>query len=72
MTFVYEDIQWGSNATTIGFNAGDGERSFTLPESLTTEDVLNLDSTTNVGVSGVYAFRVDQAEVTIHGNNTTE
>ena len=58
--FLYEDIQWGSAQTTIGFNAGDRSQSITLPESLTTEGVLNLENTTNVGFPGVYIFRVDQ------------
>ena len=58
--FLYEDIEWGSNQTTIGFNAGDRFQSITLPESLTTEGVLNLENTTNVGIPGVYIFRVDQ------------
>ena len=63
--FLYEDIQWGSAQTTIGFNAGDQSQSITLSESLTTEGVLNLDNTTNVGIPGVYIFRVDQSiEVT--------
>ena len=59
--FLYEDIQWGSAQTTIGFNAGDRFQSITLPESQTIEGVLNLESTTNVGIPGVYIFRVDQA-----------
>ena len=61
--FLYEDIQWGSAETTIGFNAGDRFQSITLPESLTTEGVLNLDITSNVGIPGVYVFRVDQSIV---------
>ena len=58
--FLYEDIQWGSAQTTIGFNAGDRSQFITLPESLTAEGVLNLENTTNVGIPGVYIFRVDQ------------
>ena len=58
--FLYEDIQWANFVTSIGFNAGDREESITLPESLTTEGVLNLENTTNVGIPGVYIFRVDQ------------
>ena len=65
VAFLYEDIQWSGIffSTTIGFNAGDGVRSFTLPESLTAEGVLNLENTSNVGIPGVYIFRVDQNEV---------
>ena len=58
--FLYEDIQWANFVTSIGFNAGDREESITHPESLTTEGVLNLENTTNVGIPGVYIFRVDQ------------
>jgi hypothetical protein len=68
--FLYEDIQWaqGFISTTIGFNAGDGVRSFTLPDSLTADGILNLDSTSNVGIPGVYMFRVDTDEVMEPGN----
>ena len=59
--FLYEDIQWANAQTTIGFNAGDRFQSITLPESQTIEGVLNLQNTTNVGIPGVYIFRVDQA-----------
>ena len=80
--FLYEDIQWtggiaigfdGINvnpATTIGFNAGDGIRSFTLPEFLTAGSILNLESTSNVGIPGVYWFRVDRDQVEAPGNTT--
>ena len=63
MTFVmfnYEDIQWGRAETTVGFNAGDQLQFITLPEPLTAEGVLNLENTSNVGIPGVYIFRVDQ------------
>lgn len=62
--FIYEDIQWPSfgslSTVTIGFNAGDGTRSYTLPESFSSNDILNLESTSNVGRPGTYIFRVDQ------------
>ena len=59
--FLYRDIQWSSGATSVGFNAGDGIRGFNLPESLSTEGILNLTRTSNVGPDypGVYFFRVD-------------
>ena len=57
--FLYHDIQW-SSGTTIGFNAGDGLHYYTIPESLTTDGVLNLDNTSNVGIPGMYIYRVDQ------------
>ena len=58
--FIYEDIQWGSSYVTIGFNAGDQSRSYTLPESYSDQAVLNLVNTSNVGRQGTYIFRVDQ------------
>ena len=57
--FLYQDIQW-SSATSIGLNAGDGFNFVTVPESLTVEGVLNLTNTSNVGLPGVYIYRVDQ------------
>ena len=56
--FLYRDIQ-GSINTKVGFNAGDGIRSFNLLESSTNEG--GLDTTSNVGpeCAGVYFFRVD-------------
>ena len=64
MTFVfliYGDIQWGDGAN-IGFNAGDGTRSFMLPGALTNQTV-NIDEGSNVGVTGVYIYRVDLCSV---------
>ena len=55
--FIYADIQWGDGAN-IGFNAGDGVRFFMLPGALTNQ-VLNIDEGSNVGVTGVYIYRVD-------------
>ena len=57
--FLYHDIQW-SRRTTIGFNAGDRVHYYTVPESLTANSVLNLDNTSNVGIPGMYIYRVDQ------------
>ena len=58
--FLYHDIQWSSGTTTIGFNAGDGVHYYIIPESLTTDGVLNLDNISNVGIPGMYIYRVDQ------------
>ena len=54
---LYRDIQWGAGAQ-IGFNAGDGVRSFTVPEVLS-DATLELESLSNVNVSGVFLYRVD-------------
>ena len=62
--FIYDDIQWPSigTLTIIGFNAGDGVRSYTLP----VQDVLNLENESNVGRPGTFIFRVDQ-EFVVNG-----
>ena len=59
--FIYHDIQWGDGAN-IGFNAGDGIRFFMVPGALTRQ-VLNIDEGSNVGVRGVYIYRVDLCSV---------
>ena len=55
--FLYEDIQWGEGAG-IGFNAGDGNRSFTVPGALTSE-TLDMENQSNVGRPGVFVYQVD-------------
>ena len=55
--FIYGDIQWGGGAN-VGFNAGDGTRSFMVQGALTNH-TLNIDEGSNVGVRGVYIYRVD-------------
>lgn len=74
--FNYETITWttgthassGGNATGLGgiaaqagFNAGDGRRYFSIPGSRTA-DVAEVETTTNVGVPGRWAFRIDDAQ----------
>ena len=59
--FIYGDIQWGDGAN-IGFNAGDGTRSFMVPGALTNQ-TLNIDKRSNVGVTGLYIYRVDLRSV---------
>ena len=59
--FIYGDIQWSSGAN-IGFDAGDGTRSFMDPRALTNQ-TLNIDEGSNVGVTGVYIYRVDLCSV---------
>ena len=64
--FLYEDIQWATVNTSIGFNAGDGIHGYNLNISLELEDLLDLESRSNVGPDypGVFLFRVDQNAVT--------
>ena len=54
--FVYGAIEWGF--ANIGFNAGDGVRSFMVPGALTSES-RNIETTSNVNVTGLYIYRVD-------------
>lgn len=61
--FLYRDIQW-SGGTIIGFNAGDQERFFSLPDAtLIIDAVFNLESRSNVGMPGTFYFRVDQDSI---------
>ena len=59
--FIYGDIQWG-NAASIGFNAGDGTRSFVNQHALSRQ-ALDIDEESNVNVTGVYIYRVDLCSV---------
>ena len=59
--FIYGDIQWGRGAN-VGFHAGDGTRSFMDPRALTNQ-TLNIDEGSNVGLTGVYIYRVDLCSV---------
>ena len=74
--YLYADelIQWtasidqggmngfGGNAALVGYNAGDGITSFTIPGSQT-DNILNLVSTSNIRVPGVWVFRLDEEEI---------
>ena len=59
--FIYEDIQWDDGAS-IGFDAGDGTRSFMDPRALSRQ-ALNIDEGSNVDVTGLYIYRVDLCSV---------
>ena len=62
--FLYEDIQWATTNTSIGFNAGDGVRGYNL--NVSSEDLLDLESKSNIGPDfpGVFLFRVNQDAIT--------
>ncbi|EGV95322.1 Sushi, nidogen and EGF-like domain-containing protein 1 [Cricetulus griseus] len=79
--FNYESILWttgthassggdadglGGIAAQAGFNAGDGHRYFNIPGSRTA-DMAEVETTTNVGVPGRWAFRIDDAQVRVGG-----
>ena len=69
--FLYENITWttgdasggrggfGGTPAQVGFNAGDGIRFASVPGSQTAE-IANIEETSNVGVPGLWIFRVDE------------
>ncbi|XP_045875590.1 sushi, nidogen and EGF-like domain-containing protein 1 isoform X8 [Meles meles] len=60
----------GSSSSPAGFNAGDGQRYFSIPGSRTA-DMAEVETTTNVGVPGRWAFRIDDAQVRVGGCSHT-
>ena len=78
MILLYADglIQWttgdssggvnglGGTPAQVGFNAGDGVNFAAVPESRTGE-IINIDTTSNVGVPGVWVFQVNEETITI-------
>ncbi|XP_061188743.1 mucin-4-like [Saccostrea echinata] len=82
--YNYEQIQWTTGTTAdgnamtglggtpaqIGFNAGDGIVFYMLNASRT-DDVVNVDEMSNVGLPGKFVFRVDASVIT-KGGCTTE
>ena len=78
--FLYADggIQWttgdasdgtngfGGTPAQVGFNAGDGVHFASVPGSQTPE-IVNISTTSNVGIPGVWIFWVDQEEVQYGG-----
>ena len=56
---MYADIEWTSSGGSLaGINAGDGVNHVTIPGSRTS-GILNIEETSNIGVPGVWIFRVD-------------
>ena len=53
--FLYGDIQWSSGLSSIGFSSENGH----YQESST----MDLETLTNVGQPGIFAFRVDQETI---------
>ena len=61
--FIYADIQWPrSGRVNIGFNAGDGVRSYMLPLAFSGLEI-TVENTSNIDLPGVYMFRVDGSQV---------
>ncbi|KAK1796779.1 hypothetical protein P4O66_009793, partial [Electrophorus voltai] len=84
--FQYHNITWttgmhassggdaaglGGIAAQAGFNAGDGRRYFNIPGSRTA-DVVEVETTTNVGYPGRWVFRIDDAQVQVGSCNDSD
>ena len=78
MIYLYADgmIQWttgdasggsggfGGTPAQVGFNAGDGTRFAVVPESRTGA-IVNIDTTSNVGIPGQWMFQVDGESIAV-------
>ena len=76
--YLYADgeIQWttgdadggtnglGGNPAQVGFNKGNGTDFGTIPIS-GTANVINIASTSNVGVDGVYIFKISDNPIAV-------
>ena len=76
--FLYADglIQWttgdasdgvngtGGTPAQVGFNAGNGINYAAVPESRTVE-IIDIDTTSNIGIPGVWAFQVNEETITV-------
>ena len=54
----------GGTPAQVGFNAGDGVNFAIVPASRT-PDIINIDTTSNVGIPGVWIFQVNEARIAI-------
>ena len=54
----------GGNEATVGLNAGDAMMNSLTVTGSNTADVINIASTTNIGIQGIWAFQVNQAQIT--------
>ena len=55
--FIYHELQWGREAQ-VGFNAGDGLASFSIPGALTFQ-TLSLNARSNVREPGVFVYPIN-------------
>jgi hypothetical protein len=66
--FLYAEIQWavveGDKPAVVGVNAGDGVQQLNVSESLTKE-IINISTTTNIGVPGVWIFQVNGDDISM-------
>ena len=54
----------GGNPAQVGYDAGDGIWFYNIPAA-GTADILSIASTSNAGVGGVWAFRLDEEEFSL-------
>ncbi len=68
--FLYADggIEWDFPGQ-VGLNAGDGTRFFSHPDSFSSR-LTNIHTTSNIGIPGVWIFKVDGEEVVSAGCST--
>lgn len=73
--FLYGEIQWvsnnnGANTALVGVNAGDGIQQFNVSGSRR-EAIINITTTSNIGVPGVWIFQLNGDDIPINpGSNT--
>ena len=79
--YLYADgmIEWttgegginglGGNPAIVGYNAGDGNISYTVPGSQAA-DIINITSVSNVDEPGVWVFRLEEDDVVLHPCDT--
>ncbi|XP_030847139.1 sushi, nidogen and EGF-like domain-containing protein 1 [Strongylocentrotus purpuratus] len=64
--FNYRDINWAAGGSSspaqVGFNAGDGVNYYSVPGSRTAA-VVDIETTSNIGVSGRWVFRTDNSNI---------
>ena len=70
--FLYGEIQWtaasGGRQALVGVNAGDGIQQFSVSESRTV-DIINITTTSNVGVPGVWIFQLNGDDISMESVN---
>ncbi len=63
ITFLYDDIQWTDGGrAAAGINGGDGVRFLNLPVSRSSDNRA-YTTNSNVGVDGVWMYRVDYSRI---------
>ena len=69
--YNYEQLVWpivnvSDRRAQAGFNAGDGQTYYIINGSFT-QDILSINSRSNVGIDGKWIFRVDRDNITAGG-----